>query len=84
VPSSKQTVCGIAFKSYGASFEGYPTAYLTAAAALGMSEGDVEKFEQRLKSTLKDYFKSLAKRKGESRKGLAPTDAEGGVATSPV
>jgi len=47
-----KTVAGICFPGYGAHANAYPIPYLTAAAAMGMTEIDVVEYCQRLDSTL--------------------------------
>jgi hypothetical protein len=44
-------------RGFGASFSTYPTAYFTAAAAIGMREKEIESFELQLEKTFKDFVK---------------------------
>jgi len=49
----------VELRGYGASFSTYPTAYFTAAAAIGMNEKEIESFESQLEKTFKDFVKLL-------------------------
>lgn len=53
----KQSVAGVDFVGYGAHYDSYPCDYLTAAAALGTTASDVDKFVGRLKDVLSDWKK---------------------------
>mmetsp|Transcript_45082 Transcript_45082/g.86216 ORF Transcript_45082/g.86216 Transcript_45082/m.86216 type:complete len:87 (+) Transcript_45082:175-435(+) len=55
------SVAGVDFHGFGSSHDAYPTPYLTAAAALGTTEDDVDKFCIRLGECLSDTHKKLAK-----------------------
>lgn len=44
----QQTVGGITFADYGCHISGYPHPYMTAAAALGTTQQDVDVFVVRL------------------------------------
>ena len=55
VPGKVQTVAGIEFQSYGASYDGYPHAYLTVAAAIGSRRQDVEEFMRRLRACIEEF-----------------------------
>eukprot|EP00803_Ostreobium_quekettii_P004682 evm.model.scf_690.1 EVM.evm.TU.scf_690.1 scf_690:1172-7451(+) len=55
----KQTVAGMDFVGYGAHHSHYPHDYMTAAAALGTTRADVDKFACRLRDTLDKRRKSL-------------------------
>jgi hypothetical protein len=46
---------------WGAHIASYPTPYLTAAAAIGMGERDIELFTKRLDSALTDFKAQRAK-----------------------
>ena len=54
---TKKTVAGIAFDGYGAHAAGYPTPYLTAAAAMGMEMSEVDTFVQRLQLVITEFRK---------------------------
>ncbi|KAF8065449.1 hypothetical protein HT031_003050 [Scenedesmus sp. PABB004] len=71
------TVGGVAFADYGTHTAGYPHAYLTAAAALGGSEAEVDAFVARL---ARCYAELRAKWAGPGR-GLAAggAGADGGA-----
>lgn len=51
----KQTVAGFSFEGYGAHCDNYPCDYLTFAAALGTTHGDVDEFIRRLRLCLKAF-----------------------------
>ncbi len=51
----EQSVAGHCFKGYGAHCDVYPCDYLTFAAALGTTEGDVDEFIRRLGLCIKDF-----------------------------
>jgi len=53
------------FDGFGASHDAYPVPYFTAAAALGTTEADVDRFCAQLKKCFKDFRKKAAKRDGE-------------------
>ena len=52
--NSTKEVCGKAFTSYGASYSNYPTNYITAACAIGLTSSEVEKFLERLDTALSE------------------------------
>lgn len=57
----QQSVGGIDFLGYGAHYDNYPCDYLTAAAALGTTTADVDKFIDRLRSVILDWNKKQNK-----------------------
>ena len=87
----------IAFTNYGSHADAYPTAYFTAACALGAREADVDLFLKRLDKTLKDWKKmkpppppkSLAEPSAAAPPpdapptDVAPTDDGSGAAATP-
>ena len=62
VPTSAvEEINCVTFKGFGSHTEVYPHGpYLTVAAAVGMTLGDVEVFAQRLQRTLQDFQKWCA------------------------
>uniref|UniRef100_A0A7S1FM34 O-phosphoseryl-tRNA(Sec) selenium transferase n=1 Tax=Corethron hystrix TaxID=216773 RepID=A0A7S1FM34_9STRA len=52
-------ICGHNFRGFGSSNENYPTAYMTAACAIGMEETEIDTFVKRLDKVLKDFDKGL-------------------------
>lgn len=52
VGDKEKEVCGFRFKSYGSSFDGYPSAYLTAACAIGLTSEEMNLFFSRLDQLL--------------------------------
>jgi len=55
VPGKAVEVSGIKFNGYGASYDAYPHAYMTVAAALGSSRADVAEFIRRLELCVREY-----------------------------
>ncbi|KAK7110099.1 hypothetical protein V1264_014027 [Littorina saxatilis] len=51
-PGKENTIGGYTFQNFGAHCNSYPTAYLTAAAAVGMTKADVDTFISRLTKVL--------------------------------
>ena len=52
---------GHAFPAYGAHADDYPEPYLTVAAAVGMSEADVDVLLRRLDDTIREYKAQAAR-----------------------
>jgi hypothetical protein len=48
----RKVVAGITFEGYGAHVHDYPTAYATAACAVGLTRSEVDLFLARLDKTL--------------------------------
>ena len=61
VPGKQQTVAGVHFQSYGASYDRYPHAYVTVAAAIGSSTKDIEEFLKRLRSCVDEFKRKKMK-----------------------
>eukprot|EP00053_Salpingoeca_punica_P000056 m.27107 g.27107 ORF g.27107 m.27107 type:complete len:516 (+) comp10035_c0_seq1:1396-2943(+) len=61
VPQGQSTIGPRTFKSYGAHFDSYPCAYLTAAAAMGVTERDVDLFIARLDKAFDQYKRHAAR-----------------------
>jgi O-phospho-L-seryl-tRNASec:L-selenocysteinyl-tRNA synthase len=57
-PKEMKVIDGYTFESYGASFTGYPHAYITAAGAMGMTRDDVDVYLHRLEKCLKEMQKT--------------------------
>eukprot|EP01083_Nonionella_stella_P090584 253053_1 len=54
VPKSlEKDVCGIKFTGYGSSSSSYPHSYLVCAAAIGITEKDIDVFTERLDKVMK-------------------------------
>ena len=66
------------FRGYGAQCDDYPCAYITAAAAIGMTLADVETYCVRLESTIKEYLRQL--RRGQP----APRDSTSAASVSDI
>lgn len=60
-PGKRQDVGGVVFDGFGASHDCYPVPYFTAAAALGTTRDDVDRFCAQLTKCFKDYRKKMAK-----------------------
>lgn len=54
-PGKDNTVNGHLFKNFGSHSDNYPCAYLTAAAAIGMTKSDVDLFISRLDKVLTKF-----------------------------
>jgi O-phospho-L-seryl-tRNASec:L-selenocysteinyl-tRNA synthase len=50
------------FKGYGAQCNTYPCAYITAAAAIGMTPADVEQYCTKLDATIKEFQRQASVR----------------------
>ena len=61
-PGKRQDVGGVVFDGFGASHDAYPVPYFTAAAALGTTREDVDRFCAQLRKCFKDFRKKAAKR----------------------
>ena len=55
VPGSKKEINGVTFAGWGAHTNNYRCAYLTAAAAIGMTKSDVDVFLKRLDKCLAKF-----------------------------
>ena len=62
---STKTISGHSFQGFGSSNDDYPSAYMTAACAVGMGEEEMKEFFIRLEKAWVDYRSKLKK---ESRK----------------
>ena len=62
---STKTISGHSFQGFGSSNDDYPSAYVTAACAVGMGEEEMKEFFIRLEKAWVDYRSKLKK---ESRK----------------
>lgn len=66
----RQDVGGLQFTGYGAHCDAYPCDYLTVAAALGTSEGDVDAFLARLEVCFAEFRRRRQRqRQGRGRRG---------------
>lgn len=62
---STKTISGHTFEGFGSSNDDYPSAYMTAACAVGMGEAEMNEFFVRLEKAWVDYRNKLKK---ESKK----------------
>ncbi|XP_035671744.1 O-phosphoseryl-tRNA(Sec) selenium transferase-like [Branchiostoma floridae] len=69
-PGSDKDIAGHTFRNFGAHHDNYPCAYLTAAAAVGMTKTDVDLFIKRL-------CKVLGKSKNRSDERVGSSGAAG-------
>lgn len=83
-PGVKKEVCGISFDGYGAHTDAYPHAYFTAAAAIGLTEAEVDAFVERLDKTVRELRKQLAKQAKKIAKAAASVPPGGETAASAV
>jgi len=64
-----KAISGHIFRGFGSSHDTYPHAYMTAACAIGMTEGEMNEFFVRLERCWRDHFamreKELKKKKKE-------------------
>lgn len=51
-PSNEKEIAGVKFKNFSSHSNNYPCAYLTAAAAIGMTRDDVDSFIKRIDKVL--------------------------------
>ena len=49
------TVGGVTFRNFGQSYDGYPHAYLTVAAALGVTEAEIDEFFARMVACASEF-----------------------------
>lgn len=59
--NERKTISSHTFIGYGSSHDTYPHAYMTAACAVGMSEGEINEFFVRLAKCWKDYITKMKK-----------------------
>ena len=59
--NESKTISSHTFIGYGSSHDTYPHAYMTAACAVGMSEGEMNEFFVRLAKCWKDYRTKMMK-----------------------
>ena len=60
-PGKTTSVAGYTFKNFGAHYNSYPHAYLTAAAGIGITREDVDIFITRLDKVLVSYSRLVQK-----------------------
>ena len=76
VPGTRKTIGPHTFDNWGSHFDGYPCAYFTAAAAIGMKKEEVDTFVKRLDKV----FTKFKRKQGNvrvPRQALPSTDLEG-------
>ena len=54
-PGAEKTIGGHTFTNWGAHCNAYPTAYFTAAAAIGMKREEVDIFAKKLEKTFTKF-----------------------------
>ena len=80
-PGKSQAVAGIPFQNYGSHSNEYPSAYFTAAAALGTTRADVDEFVARLHKCFGEFAKRCehgGRRGSGSSKGSGRGRGSGG------
>ena len=65
-PGTEKTIGSHTFTNWGAHHDSYPSAYFTAAAAIGMRREEVDIFAKRLDKTFSKFY--------NKRKTGAPQD----------
>lgn len=78
-PLAASTVDGHLFNGWGAHLSGYPTAYLTVACTIGLSEAEVDEFCRRLRRVFVDYNKSKKHVSGEPSSNASAAAAPAAV-----
>ncbi|ETW08736.1 O-phosphoseryl-tRNA(Sec) selenium transferase [Aphanomyces invadans] len=58
-----KTMAGHEFVGFGAHVASYPSPYLTAACAIGMTKADIDTFAARLRKTLVEFHKTLPRQR---------------------
>lgn len=54
-------ICGFDFDGFGSSNDGYPSAYVTGACAIGLTEAEMDLFVSRLEKVFKEFKKRSSK-----------------------
>jgi hypothetical protein len=67
-----KSVGPLKFQGYGASVDDYPTDYLTAACALGVTRSELDDFLSKLDKTLGQYKKGRKGKGGSERPASQP------------
>jgi len=84
VPRGKTSViCGIAYEGFGSSHPAYPHSYMTAAAAIGGTRAEVDRFVDTLDKTMAAFKQKQAKNAAKMERNAAALPEENiGVPTS--
>ncbi len=77
VPGTRKEIGPHAFANWGAHYDGYPCAYFTAAAAIGMRREEVDTFAKRLDKVFVK-FKNKHDVRAAVEVGPSPEAADGG------
>jgi len=83
VPRGKTSnICGIAYEGFGSSHPAYPHSYMTAAAAIGGTRAEVDRFVETLDKTMAAFKQKQAKEgaKVEKRAASMPDGNSGAPA----
>ena len=75
--AAPKKVGGLEFANYGAHHDSYPTAYITAAAAMGIRQADVDLFLKRFDKALGEWKKVEAPKKAPAAAEEEAARAEG-------
>ena len=70
-------MCGFTFRGFGAHSSEYPCNYLTAAAAIGMTQNDVDTFIKRLDKVLSKCMSSGDTDNSDSKPSLKSESERG-------
>lgn len=77
--NESKSISGHTFHGFGSSHEQYPHAYMTAACAVGMGEGEMNEFFVRLEKSWKDYCAKREKEAKKRRKEKIPGNIDGNM-----
>ena len=69
-----KAISGHTFQGFGSSHDTYPHAYMTAACAIGMTEGEMNEFFVRLEKCWKDFFAAREKELKKKKNTQGTTD----------
>lgn len=58
---SVKVMGGHEFLGFGSSYHDFPHSYMTAAVAIGLTEGEIDEFLKRLDKTIRDYKKKISR-----------------------
>lgn len=76
IDGPEKAVGPLKFRSYGAHCDAYPSAYLTAACAIGVTREEVDEFLKRLDKSMAQFQKKRRGRK-EGNEGVAEGEGQG-------
>ncbi len=74
--NESKTISGHTFQGFGSSHDTYPHAYMTAACAMGMTEGEMNEFFVRLERCWKEFFVAREKESMKKKKEEGACDMQ--------